>query len=60
MNVIDKATFIMCIKNAELRMLSDIEYWDTDEVFVQKTLTYIAGIHDMAIAAINELEGEVK
>lgn len=58
MNAIDKAMVFACIKNAELRLLNELEYWGVEDGLAQQTLTYISGIKDMAIAAMEELDGE--
>ena len=41
-------------------ILSELGYWENDGKDAEKTLTYIAGVHDMAnaiIKAIKELGG---
>lgn len=44
----------------ETKMLDELDYWSFENKDAEKTLTYIAGIHDMANAvkkAIRELGG---
>lgn len=44
----------------ETKMLDEISYWENESKDAEKTLVYIAGIHDMANAvrkAIRELGG---
>ena len=44
----------------ETRMIGEIAYWEGDGKDAEKTLAYIAGLHDMAEAvrkAIRELGG---
>ena len=44
----------------ESKMLDEISYWEIEGKDAEKTLAYIAGIHDMANAvrrAIKELRG---
>lgn len=44
----------------ESKMLDELSYWEPENKDAEKSLTYIAGIHDMANAvrkAIRELGG---
>lgn len=44
----------------ESQILSELDYWGAENTEAEKTLAYIAGVHDMAnavIKAIRELGG---
>ena len=48
------------VRMIEHDILSELGYWENDGKDAEKTLTYIAGVHDMAnaiIKAIKELGG---
>lgn len=48
------------VRMIEHEILDDLSYWEVENKDAEKTLTYIAGIHDMAnavIRAIKELGG---
>lgn len=45
------------VRIIEQRFLDDIELWGVDDkVTAEKTLTYIAGIHDMANAVMEAIK----
>lgn len=41
------------VRKIEHDLIHDLEYWALDGKDAEKTLTYIAGIHDMANAVMN-------